>query len=482
MEVSKKVKKVIELADKVNRRVDVYNAKHDPLVPFNKADCKVSNSFIPFGLDEDYPIGLEAGCDGHGIVIGASGSGKTTCFVFPTLMWWEEALVCMDVKGEVSERYRFLKSYNYVSRPEIVFDPEDEHGPRYDPFQLIGKYPMDKNVIISSIVKTLIPDLPEYSDNSFWTLSAQTFLQACLIFLYNEKELSFIEAIRAIQTTTIHELIKEINSTDDEAKTLISSSVETNPNLISSISADIHNALQVFSDPYISRAFDRNTAPDGNILTWDMVQTHNIFLKLPSEKIKHWKSAFNIMYSQLIFTLNKRDEKYSKRGEKNVQTLILMDEFASFGKIPFFEDDIATLRSKSVNIFIVLQSISQLDGIYGVNARKVIMDNCSHALIFGCNDTETRTYFSEMIGTCNRLKGSVSKPIFKGCDNKSCTLNFSLVKESVIEPHELGALGDNVLVVSEGKSFRLKKIKWSKKLQRKFIEYSEFIDMLRKSK
>lgn len=29
MEVSKKVKKVIGLADKVNRRVDAYNAKHD---------------------------------------------------------------------------------------------------------------------------------------------------------------------------------------------------------------------------------------------------------------------------------------------------------------------------------------------------------------------------------------------------------------------------------------------------------------------
>ncbi len=471
--MKKKLKKAIkaELNDsqKVYTKIDRYfsklNEKYCPLGDVPDKIRDTGDNFICFGKKDGYPVGLKAGLDGHGAVFGGSGKGKTSKFAVPTLLTWKGAMICTDIKGEMSDWYRFFRCKKMVKRKMIVFDPEDENCPRYDPFVLIDKYPNDKIAIISSIVLILIPTKDgAFLEYNFWTKSAQTFLKAALLYRYNCND-SFIDAIKYIQTTSITELLHEIKKYDAEASEIIGDSIEKNVYLLSSIDIDIHNALEVFCDPYISKAFDRDSAPNNKILTWDMVNTYNIFLKLPSEKIIHWKPVFNIMYSQLIFTLNKRKEKYSYGGENNMQTLLLMDEFASFGKIPGFEKDISTLRSKSVNIFIILQSLAQLDRIYGEDIRKEIMDNCCHNLILGCNDNDTRKYFSELIGTHDELKFSLNTTFSNG----SRCLSRTVMKEKVvtIEPHELGALED-IIVISEGHPYRLEKFELSPKLYREY--------------
>ena len=76
------------------------------------------------------------------------------------------------------------------------------------------------------------------------------------------------------------------------------------------------------------------------------------------------------MYTQLIRYLERRPDKYSPEGADNIQALLLMDEFARFGKLPLIADAVSTLRNRNVNICIVIQSLAQLDKIYGRDDRK----------------------------------------------------------------------------------------------------------------
>lgn len=463
---------VMKQYKQVNKQVAKYNEKHDPLCSVPKRYLYAGKGLIPFGNKKGSLVGLREGLDGHGVIIGGSGTGKTSCFAIPTLLFWHKAIVCTDVKGELSDWYKFFRCRKMVRRPELVFDPEDKFCPHYDPFWLISEYPDDKSAIISSITKTLIP-VPRniVSEHDFWTKSAQLFLKAAILFHYNLK-MSFMETIKSIQTTPIPELWNQIKTADNEANELISQNIDKNPYLLTSIDVDIHNALEVFSDPYISRAFDGRSAVFGNMLTWDKIEDYNIFLKIPSEKIKYWKPAFNILYTQLIFTLNKRKDKYSYNGRRNIQTLLLMDEFASFGAIPFFEEDTSTLRSKGVNIFLVLQSLAQLDRIYGADARKEIMDNCSHNIIFGCNDADTKLYLTELIGTRKMLKASISMSCDKGRDMNTISQSIDEVRANIVEPHELAQLINDIIVVSDGFPFRLKKLWISDELRREFYTYT----------
>lgn len=462
--------KAIQQYKVVEKQIAKYNEKHNPLYATPKKYRLSSKSIIPFGHQEQCTIGISEGMDGNGAVFGGSGSGKSSCFAIPTLRGWRGALVCTDVKGEMSTWYKLLRRLKYVERPELIFDPEDEQCPRYDTFALIDQFPDDKQAIISLLAMTLVPVSSDTLEPHFWDDSTRNFLKAAFVFFYNQKT-GFFEAIKIMRTMPIPQLIQLITSTDEEAGAYLSQSIDKNPYLLSSIESGVHNALEMFSDPHIARTFDSATATEKGTLTWDKINKYNIFLKLPIEKIKHWKTAFAILYSQLIFSLNKRKDKYSG-GEKNIQTLLLMDEFASFGRIPHFEEDISTLRSKSVNIFIILQSLAQLDGLYGVEGRKVIMDNCSYKLIFKCNDVDTRRYFAELIGTRNVLKFSLSASPARG--SKVDSISFAKEQVNIVEPQELGTLDDNdVFAILDGHPYRLKEISMSEELYRQHKKYSE---------
>ena len=58
-------------------------------------------------------------------------------------------------------------------------------------------------------------------------------------------------------------------------------------------------------------------------------------------------------------------------------------------------DGLATIRGKKISICLIIQSLAQLDTIYGQNERKVISDTCGYKAILGATDADTQEYFSK---------------------------------------------------------------------------------------
>lgn len=75
----------------------------------------------------------------------------------------------------------------------------------------------------------------------------------------------------------------------------------------------------------------------------------------------------------------------------------------------FLASAICTLRSKSVNFCLVLQSIAQLDQCYGEYTRRIIMDKCQYLVILGANNPDTQKYLSDRIGTIPRIRKGCSE-------------------------------------------------------------------------
>ena len=81
-----------------------------------------------------------------------------------------------------------------------------------------------------------------------------------------------------------------------------------------------------------------------------------------------------IMYTQLFNLLcDKADDKYG--GRLLVHVRFILDEFANIGQIPKFDKLIATIRSREISAFIILQAQSQLKAIYKDNADTIV-GNC----------------------------------------------------------------------------------------------------------
>jgi type IV secretion system protein VirD4 len=173
-------------------------------------------------------------------------------------------------------------------------------------------------------------------------------------------------------------------------------------------------------------------------------------MRIEEDKLGQWDGAITLMLTQLIRTLERRKEVYGPHGSDKTlpPVLLLLDEFPRLGKVDEIENMISTLRSNGVTICIIVQSLAQLDKTYGMETRRIILDNCPYKAILNITDPESQKYFSDMIGSLELYSESISINPNIGQPNSITT---SKSREPVIYPHEFASLDDDmVLIVPKG--------------------------------
>lgn len=405
---------------------------------------------VKHGSYKDFIIGMPQGEEGNIAVIGGNGSGKSASIAEPTLRTWRKAMCATDIKGELSKFYAKLYRQGLVTRPFIIFDPLQVDGIGYDPFYWVEE-DKDENRIknIWEITLAIMPNMHTGTD-PFWRDSEQAILAAALLY-YFELGLSFSQAIIMIMSSSVTSLYKKLGAEENaKIKAILGEGVDMKPETLASIDRGFRNKLMLFAiDPYIVHAL-RGKRERASCFTWDDLDHYNIFLHIPEDRIEQWSGAVNLMYTQLIRHLERRPDKYSSGGTDNIQTLLLMDEFARFGKLEMITNAMSTLRSKSVNICLILQSMAQLDKIYGEYDRRIILDNCQFQVILRANDAETQNYLSNLIGTRQSTQQSFSESFDEFGNNVGCGRQISEAREPIIYPHELATLKDVLLLTPYG--------------------------------
>ena len=392
-------------------------------------------------------VGLAQGEEGNIMVIGGNGSGKSAGIAKPTLLTWKGAMCVTDIKGELSHAYEDLFDQGVVTRPYIIFDPMQEDGPSYDPFYWLmqdGEINLIRN--IRELAATIAP-IPSDDKDPFWPRSAQAVLAAALLY-YFQLGLSFSETICRITSITLSDLCNEIGGS--QIKMILGQIESVGGKALGGIDWELRNHLMVFAiDPHISHVF-RGKREGAKIFSWDDLDNYNIFLRIPAEKVDQWGSAIALMYTQLIQYLERRPEKHSADGENYKETLLVMDEFARLGKMEMITSAMATLRSKKVNICLMIQSMAQLDKIYGSDDRRIIFDNCQYQVILRANDAETQKCISELIGT--RIYSRNSVGVSFGPDSQLVGYSRSAgdMRDWIVFPHELSTLTDVLLLTPYG--------------------------------
>ena len=139
-----------------------------------------------------------------------------------------------------------------------------------------------------------------------------------------------------------------------------------------------------------------------------------------------------IMYSQLFNILCEvADTKH--KGRLPVHVKFLLDEFANIGKIPKFEQLIATIRSREISTCIILQTFSQLKALYKDHAE-TIEGNCDTKLFLGGSEKTTLKDLTEALGkeTVYLLNNSTSKGSSSSFSQNQQKLGKSLMSEDEI--------------------------------------------------
>lgn len=416
---------------------------------------KEGSTGITFGyLDSERKksrIGMLEGDEGNILVVGGNGSGKSRGIAAPTLRSWSGAICVTDLKGELAVEYAELYQQGLVIRPYIIFDPAQVEGPGYDPFWWLLKD--DTNNLISNvweIVLAIIPTAPE-DNQPFWVESEQALFAASLLYFF-KLGLSFSETVCEILGNNLSSLCERLATSQDiQVRILLGNPAYLKTDVLAAIDRGLRNKLMLFAgDPYISHAF-RGMREGAKCFTWDDLEHNNIFLHIPEDRVEQWGGAVNLMLTQLLRYLERRPEKYSLEAKQIPQTLLLLEEFARFGKLDMLPAAMATLRSKKVNICLFVQSIAQIDAIYGVANRHIILDNCQFQAILRANDPETQEALCKLIGTRIQRHHSASQQLSASMkDAVGYNIQMNEVRDWMVCPHELATLKDVLLLSPYG--------------------------------
>lgn len=401
--------------------------------PFEHKDIKYQCSNLANGIVFGKRFGLTAYSteqdEGHIVVMGPSGTGKTSALLIPTLRSWQGTALVVDISGDISA--------NVDTPNKIVFDPTSDNCIPYDVFASIDTVTDETERLerLEQLAYLLLPDKANDSEAGvFFTTNGRKMITAALICYYG-MGWDFIAICEHFLShdwrSLLNDIAKQQNAT---ANMYISSFAGASEQNTAGCKQSADDALKLFAvNPKIKNAL-RKPASYEKSISPAALETKSIYVYLPDEKLKIYGDLMRIITAQSM-------EYFSSRPPEHKQMILFcLDEFASFGKLQITEA-LRKLRKRHIRIMVLTQSLADLDIIYGKDERKAMLGNFKFTVLLGCKDTETQEYFSKMIGDKRSLVNS---------DN-------DIKPKPIIKPADLAHLGQELFVICDDGSIRLKK-------------------------
>jgi type IV secretion system protein VirD4 len=341
--------------------------------------------------------------DGHTLVIGAPGAGKSTRLIEPTLAviaaGGEGALV-NDPKGElysVAAGTFLLHGYDVVR-----FDlREPEHSVRWNPLLPIVRALESGDTAgatrharqLAQIVTTQITT--GGTNDAFWRESTVSLVTALALAVADAAP------PEARNLASVHRLLTETSDLDAYFASLPQghparlaygavrlSGGETRKSQLTVVAV----AMSIFSDPGIAWLTSGDEFDPASLARGKQA----VFVVVPDDSAAYYPVAV-LFIAQVLQALAAEAARRPKNRLATPVHLVL-DEFGSLPRIPDFDKALAVARGRGVRIHLVLQAFSQLDSVYGPDMAKTMRNSCNTWVYLSSNDVETAQIVSAKTG------------------------------------------------------------------------------------
>ena len=394
--------------------------------------------------------------DGHALVIGGSGSGKSSAILIPTLLSVSHiGLFCIDIKGELWSKTRRLDDDRVV-----IVDFQDRNLFGWDALAALNRKasPSDQDIReqMEEIADSLIP-ISAKDGQEFWKQSARSLLIGELVGLYKQKHIHDLAAlVNGILSRDSRELVQELMGGAApgavEVKYL-SSFEKLADETFSGVCQQQEEALKCFIDDDVQYAFaanPRRACPE-------MIEEgKEVFLSVREEKLEAYYGVVNLIISQVFGCLIKRPE-----GSPGV--IVAIDELGrlcSRGKIPHLHNEILlTGRSRNITLILITQSFEALQNSYTKEDVQSMISNCSYLAVLDVRSQETAKTICSMAGKYKERETTWSG------SGKHRSRSTCYRDHPILEPSDLSRLvqmDEVILITAEYSYCRVKKCSYFK--------------------
>ena len=429
----------------------------------------------------------------HTLIIGTTGSGKTTTFINPTIQILsntktQPSMLISDPKGELYslhakslikrgydvkvldlrnpycsirwnplekpfEMYQEMLSLDdkvRVNEEEGYYIFEDKIY--YDKEELQSTIQVKKQEIfdevyedLNDICSVLCPI--KNKSEPIWESGAKNFILAITLAMLEDSENPELGMTK--EKFNFYNVMKIATNTQDDCEELIqyfnhrspiSKSVSLSKQVLDasdktrgSYLSTVFDKLSLFSDMSICSLTSANEINFANIA----IKPTALFLQIPDEKeTRHTLAAMVILqaYKALVAKANTYPDLSLPRS-----VYFLLDEFGNLPQIHKLEQMITVGRSRKIWLALVVQSYAQLAKVYDEKSADIIKSNCNIQIFIGTTDQKTIEEFSKKCGNYSIIQKNVSF----SSSNDGVGSSVSVKERPLIYPTELAQLNNN---------------------------------------
>lgn len=340
----------------------------------------------------------KTGLNNNDLIIGPSGAGKTRSYVLPNILQCNESIIVADSKNSLRKKTEnILKQEGYKIVNLDFTDCLLSEG--YNPLDYI-RYDEERDKYceqdIMTIAACLIPVQTKH--DPFWEMSARMVMEALIGYVLEclpeeEHTLCSVSALfRTMEEKYFSRLFYELGELNPDSFAYIRyemfRSVVQAEKTYACIQAFIAEKLAVYTFEGTQELLRKTE----RIRIEDIGREKTAVFVGVSDTDRALDGLTTLFFTQALHVLcNSADRDYSDQ-RLAVPVRLIMDDFAANVSIPDFDKIISVIRSRDISVSLILQSISQLENIYGHAAAMTIINNCDTCLYLGGQDVETANY------------------------------------------------------------------------------------------
>ena len=375
-------------------------------------------------VSKDIKIGFDALSNMNMLIIGGSGSGKTTGIVIPNILLGNCTNVILDIKGDLLKKYgNYLKQHGIVVKTLNLKNPLESD--RYNPFLYIQNY-SDLIGLITNIQNSVTPPDAQKGD-PFWS-------DGCGLYLQSMFEYEWLESRREGRKASMNNILKLVNMESKKVKVRNEETEEMEEitelqkfmnelaeergidyppvrdyrklkegatETVRSIIIMINAQLRLCELPEIKRIFEDDDLdlPSLGLGVGREKKKTALFLVMRSGDTSY-NLFINLLYTQMFRILRDLADNECPGGKLPIHVRLWADEYYAGPKPADSEMLLGEIRSRNISIVPILQDISQLKTLFPQDKWEIFTSNCAAVVYLGSGPTaySTHKWISDMLG------------------------------------------------------------------------------------
>jgi type IV secretion system protein VirD4 len=339
----------------------------------------------------------------HVLTCAPTGAGKGVGCVIPNLLAYPGSVVCLDVKGEnfaVTAQVR-----RDMGQDVWCLDPFGVTGEAGHSLNWLDAIDLNRDSCVgdaAALAETLV--VRGAGQDSFWDDAAANLIQGVVLYAASlpipERHMGSVRRLLTLPEAEMTEAMGAVAQMQSLAfgiaGRIAGSFLGKSDRERSAVLSTAQRHTAFLDDPRIDRAL-RSTHIDFASLK-DRPQT--VYIVLPPDKLVAYGRFARATLGLAMQAMMQRP------GLPTHDVVFVLDEFAQLGHFAAVENNIAILRGYGVSLWLLVQDLSQLRGVYA-KWETFLANTVLQA--FATQDMHTARYLSEMLGQATLQVASSSK-------------------------------------------------------------------------